>query len=79
MSRLPPRELGRLWAQDRGGRYRTHGANSVATVRGTSWTTIELCDATITRVSAGAVSVFDRRLGRRVLVTAGHEYRARKR
>jgi hypothetical protein len=77
-TRRPPRELGRLWAHDRGGRYRTHGANSVATVRGTSWTTIELCDATITRVSAGAVSVFDRRLGRRVLVTAGHEYRARK-
>jgi hypothetical protein len=77
-TRRPPRELGRLWAHDRGGRYRTHGANSVATVRGTSWTTIELCDATVTRVSAGAVSVFDRRLGRRVLVTAGHEYRARK-
>lgn len=73
------RELGRLWAHDRGGRYRTHGANSVATVRGTSWTTVELCDATITRVSAGSVSVFDRRIGRRVLVTAGHEYRARKR
>jgi hypothetical protein len=77
-TRRPPRELGRLWASDRGGRYRTHGANSVATVRGTSWTTIELCDATVTRVSAGAVSVFDRRLGRRVLVKAGHEYRARK-
>jgi hypothetical protein len=77
-TRRPPREVGRLWAHDRGGRYRTHGANSVATVRGTTWTTIELCDATITRVSAGSVSVFDRRLGRRVLVTAGHEYRARK-
>lgn len=76
--RLPPRELGRLWSHDRGGRYRTHGANSVATVRGTTWTTVELCHATVTRVSAGAVSVFDRHLGRRVLVRAGHSYRAEK-
>ena len=76
--RLPPRELGRLWSHDRGGRYRTHGANSVATVRGTTWLTVELCDATVTRVSAGVVSVFDRRLGRRVLVRAGHSYRAEK-
>ena len=76
--RRPPPELGRLWAHDHGGRYRTHGANSVATVRGTTWLTVELCDATVTRVTAGAVSVFDRRLGRRVLVRAGHTYRAKK-
>ncbi len=78
VQRRRPRELGRLWSHDRGGRYRTHGANSVATVRGTTWVTVELCDATVTRVTAGAVSVFDRRLGRRVLVRAGHSYRARK-
>lgn len=77
--RLPPRELGRLWASDNHGKYRTHGLNSVATVRGTSWLTVERCDGTITKVLKGAVSVFDRRLGRRTLVHAGERYLARKR
>jgi hypothetical protein len=33
--RKPP--VRRLWAEDKGGRFRTHGRNSVATVRGTRW------------------------------------------
>ena len=60
----------RLWARDKGGRFRTHGANSVATARGTAWLTEDRCDGTLTRVTEGAVAV---RLpsGRSVLVRAG--------
>ena len=78
LNQLPPRELSRLWGADRGGRYRTHGANSVATVRGTKWLTVERCDGTLTKVSEGSVSVFDRSLGRRRTVRAGGAYLARR-
>jgi hypothetical protein len=67
----------RLWAKDRHGKYRTHGRNSVAIVRGTEWTTEETCSGTVTRVIRGAVLVRNLRTGKRVLVRAGHAYRAR--
>ena len=63
-----------LWGRDAGGRYRTHGRNSVATVRGTVWFTRETCAGTVTRVVEGAVSVRDLRRGRTVLVRAGQRY-----
>ena len=68
-----------LWGKDSGGRYRTHGRNSVATVRGTIWMTRETCAGTLTRVLDGAVSVRDVRRGRTVLVRAGGKYLARVR
>ena len=74
-----PRVVRRLWGQDRGGRFRTHGQNSIATVRGTRWLTEDRCDGTLTRVTEGAVEVRDRRTGRRVLVRAGQSYLAKKR
>ena len=40
------RVVRRLWARDRGGRFRTYGNNSVATARGTAWTTEDRCDGT---------------------------------
>ena len=52
---------GGLWAQDRHGRFRTRGRNSVATVRGTRWVTRETCAGTLTRVIQGAVDVLDLR------------------
>jgi hypothetical protein len=67
----------RLWASDDGGRFRTHGHNSVATVRGTKWVTTETCAGTRTTVTSGAVSVRDLRRKRSVLVRAGHSYLAR--
>jgi len=67
----------RLWAHDKGGRFRTHGANSVATVRGTSWVTTDTCAGTRTTVKEGSVSVRDRRRRKTVLVRAGHSYLAR--
>lgn len=69
----------KLWSQDRKGKYRTHGRNSVAIVRGTEWTTAETCAGTLTRVIKGAVSVSDRRTGKKKLVRAGHAYLARSR
>jgi hypothetical protein len=74
-SSKPP--LRRLWARDKGGRFRTHGRNSVATVRGTSWVTTDTCAGTRTSVKSGSVAVRDRRLAKTVLVRAGHTYLAR--
>ena len=67
----------RLWSRDKGGRFRTHGRNSVATVRGTSWVTTDTCAGTRTTVKAGAVAIRDRRSGKTILVRAGHSYLAR--
>jgi hypothetical protein len=73
------RGVRRLWGRDRGGRFRTHGAHAVATVRGTEWVVADRCDGTLTKVAEGSVSVRDRVLHKKVLVTAGHSYLARAR
>jgi hypothetical protein len=72
--RKPPR---RLWGRDSKGNFRTRGGNSVATVRGTAWYVEDRCDGTLTRVSSGSVTVYDRGRRRTVLVRAGHSYLAR--
>jgi hypothetical protein len=72
--KAPPR---RLWSTDSGGRFRTHGRNSVATVRGTAWVTTETCAGTRTTVTQGAVSVRDLHRHKTVLVRAGGSYLAR--
>jgi len=71
------RPLRRLWSRDKGGRFRTHGRNSVATVRGTSWVTTDTCAGTRTTVKEGSVAVRDKRRGKTVLVRAGKSYLAR--
>lgn len=68
-----------LWARDSGGRFRTHGNDSVATARGTAWFTQNRCSGTYTRVIEGAVSVHDLTRHKHVLVKAGHSYLARAR
>jgi hypothetical protein len=68
---------GALWAKDSHGRFRTKGRNSVATVRGTRWSTRETCAGTVTRVMQGAVDVRDLRAERTVTVRTGHAYLAR--
>ena len=65
-----------LWAKDNHGHFSTRGQNSVATVRGTYWGTVDSCDGTHTRVKQGAVSVHDLRRHRTVLVRARHSYLA---
>ncbi len=76
-ARRRPSRRPTLWGSDKNGRYRTDGANSVATVRGTIWQTVERCDGTYTRVREGVVLVRDLRRGRTVRVTAGRSYLAR--
>ena len=69
----------RLFGTDRGGRFRTHGRNSHATVRGTRWMIADTCAGTLTRVTEGAVEVKDFAKKKRVLVKAGGRYLARPR
>ena len=66
-----------LWAADDNGRYSTRGQNSVATVRGTEWETVDSCRGTLTHVKKGLVSVLDLHTHQAVLVHAGHSFLAR--
>ena len=68
------RVVRRLWGSDRHGKFRMHGRNSVATVRGTRWEMVDRCDGTLTRVFSGAVDVRDRRTGRTVRVRGGRAH-----
>ena len=74
--RKPPRRS--LWAHDNHGNYTTRGYNSVATVRGTIWETVDTCSGTLTRVKKGTVVVRDLRAHRSVVVRAGHSYLAKR-
>ena len=73
------RVVRRLWGKDKHSRFRTHGRDSVATVRGTKWVTTDRCDGTRTKVTEGKVLVRDLHRKRSVLVRAGHAYLARHR
>jgi virginiamycin B lyase len=75
-SKKPSKQI--LWARDNGGQYTTRGQNSVATVRGTVWETIESCAGTTTFVKRGVVAVQNVHTGHTVLVHAGHRYLARR-
>jgi hypothetical protein len=66
----------KLWGKDNHGRYTTRGRNSVATVRGTVWETVDSCAGTRTVVKRGVVSVRDLHRHTTVLVRAGHSYLA---
>ena len=68
----------RLWG-DGHGRFRTHGRNAVATVRGTKWLVEDRCDGTLVRVARGVVSVHDDRTGRNRLLRKGEHHLARAR
>jgi hypothetical protein len=65
-----------LWARDSGGKFRTRGKNSVATVRGTTWRTTDTCSGTTTTVSAGSVLVRELRTGRKFVVRKGQSHLA---
>ncbi len=66
-----------LWARDNHGAFSTRGINSVATVRGTYWHTVDSCAGTLTYVKRGVVVVRDLHRHRSVAVRAGHSYFAR--
>lgn len=73
------RRVRKLWGRDHGGRFRSHGRHSHATVRGTRWLTVDRCDGTLTRVTNGAVAVRDFARHRTVVVRAGNSYVAKSR
>jgi hypothetical protein len=77
ISRSKPKPVRRLWGSDDGGRFRTHGRNSVATVRGTRWLTEDRCNGTLTSVTKGKVAVFDFGRDKRITVKSGQSYLAR--
>ena len=60
----------RLWG-DGHGKFRTHGGNAVATVRGTKWLVEDTCKGTLVRVARGVVSVRDKRTGTSTLLRRG--------
>jgi hypothetical protein len=64
----------RLWASDKRGRFRTHGRDSVATVRGTEWITEDTCEGTITTVVKGSVEVRNSHTGKTKVVKAGESH-----
>jgi hypothetical protein len=68
----------RLWG-DGGGRFRTKGKHSAATVVGTKWLVEDRCTSTLTRVTRGRVSVRDFVKRKTVTVRAGKKYVARAR
>jgi hypothetical protein len=70
----PKKPVRRLWGKDRSGRFRTHGRDSVTTVRGTEWKVADRCDGTVTRVTEGAVDVRVRRTERVLRVEAGERF-----
>ena len=72
----PKGVLGKLWGNGKG-KFRTTGAYSSATVRGTIWLTQDQCDGTLTKVQRGTVSVRDFKRKKTVKVKAGHSYLAR--
>ena len=73
---LSRRAIRRLRA-NASGRFRTSGRYSAATVRGTTWDTIDRCDGTLTKVKRGVVVVRDNRKHRNITVRAGKSYLAR--
>jgi hypothetical protein len=58
------------------GRFATKARYSLATVRGTVWTTEDRCDGSLTLAEEGTVSVYDLSLRRTSLVSVGSQYLA---
>ncbi|MFL5895895.1 MAG: hypothetical protein ACJ76Z_12390 [Thermoleophilaceae bacterium] len=65
-----------LWGEG-AGRFRTKGRFAAATIRGTTWNTIDRCDGTLIKVTKGSVTVRDFHKRRNVVVKAGHSYLAK--
>ena len=72
------RTIRRLRANAKG-RFSTRGRYSSATVRGTSWTTTDRCDGTLTKVTRGTVTVRDLKRRKNITLRQGKSYLARAR
>ncbi len=73
---LPKTVLNLLRATAKG-KFKTRGKYSSATVRGTTWTTTDRCDGTLTAVKRGVVVVSDLRRKRQIVLRAGRAYLAK--
>ncbi|MEA2272090.1 MAG: hypothetical protein QOI98_798, partial [Solirubrobacteraceae bacterium] len=73
-----PKTVRSLWANGKG-QFRTKGRYATAAIRGTRWQTVDRCDGTLVRVTAGAVTVRDLVRKKSVVVKAGHSYLAKAR
>ena len=67
-----------LWAAGKG-RFRTHGRNATASVRGTRWAVVDRCNSTTVKVFDGVVDVKDLLTGKTIAVRAGERHVARER
>ncbi|MDQ1680452.1 MAG: hypothetical protein QOI42_1311, partial [Frankiaceae bacterium] len=65
-----------LWAAGKG-KYRTKGRFAAATIRGTTWNTIDRCDGTQIKVTKGTVAVTDFKRHKTIVVKKGHSYLAK--
>jgi hypothetical protein len=65
-----------LWGAGKG-LFRTTGRYASAAIRGTQWDVADYCDGTLTKVTAGSVTVRDFVRKRNIVVKAGHSYFAR--
>lgn len=69
--------LRQLWASGKG-KFATKGRYASATIRGTTWLTLDRSNATVVRVTAGKVAVRDFRKRRTVVIGKGGTYTARR-
>jgi hypothetical protein len=65
-----------LWGSGEG-RFQTKGRYAAATIRGTTWDTIDRCDGTLIKVTQGSVVVRDLKTKRNIVVKKGQSYLAR--
>ena len=65
-----------LWGAGKG-KFQTKGRYAAATIRGTTWDTIDRCDGTLIKVTQGSVLVRDLKKKRNVVVKKGHSYLAK--
>jgi hypothetical protein len=66
-----------LWASG-SGKFATKGRFASATIRGTTWLTIDRSDATVIKVTAGKIAVRDFKKKRTVVIKRGQQYVAKR-
>lgn len=65
-----------LWGAGKG-KFQTKGRFAAASIRGTTWDTIDRCDGTLIKVTQGSVLVRDLKKKRNVVVKRGRSYLAK--
>jgi len=70
------RVIRHLWGAG-SGKFRTKGKYAAASIRGTTWDTIDRCDGTLVKVTKGSVVVTEFKRHKNVIVKAGQSYLAK--